>query len=160
MNGDTLAELAVTRLRALVPDLDVDHFPDVPDRYAWAKARTTLLVGYEGSAFSADESFAPRSATETVELGVTVLVRSLRGPQGAPAILARVRRALFGWRPASGGGALVPTRSQFVSEDQGLWRFVLFFQTARTVVAHHEPPEPTPARAAIDADLTVGDDTP
>lgn len=156
-----LSELAVARLRALVHGVDVDHFPDVPERYAWAKTRQTLLVGYEGSTYATpSETLAPSSTTETVELGVTVLVRSLRGPLGAPALIARVRRALFGWRPPTGGGALVPTRSQFVSEDQGVWRFVIVFQSATTVVAEDEPDDFIPGPSAVEADQAVEGKSP
>lgn len=154
--SETLPDLAVARLRELVHGVDVDHFPDVPDRYPWAKARHSLLVGYEGSSFDTpSDTFAPSSTSETIELGVTVLVRSLRGPHGAQGLLARVRRALFGWRPPTGGSALIPTRSQFVSEDQGVWRFVIVFQTTTTVVAHLEPDAGASA-PPLEADVTVG----
>jgi len=147
---EMLCNAVVERLRQRLPAYEVDHFPDAPERYAWAGASQTLLVGYEGSQYGAVESMVPMSAPRTVNISVTLVTRSLRGDLGAMSALEGVRRALFGWRPELtdeltqevmqlGFGPLAPTREGFVDEDQGLWRFVLSFSCTTVAVAEVEP---------------------
>lgn len=147
---ERLCEAIVLRLQERMPDFEVEHFPDAPDRFSWAGGREALLVGYEGSTFGSVESLHPASASRTVDVSVTLIVRSLRGELGAMSSLEGVRRALFGWRPTLpdevtqeatplGFTALAPTREGFVSEDQGIWRFVLTFSCTTVAVAETEP---------------------
>lgn len=152
----TLSDDVVARLKKWMPDVEIDHFPDAPDRYVWAKPRTGLLVGYEGSTFATDsDSISPLSLDRTDEIAVTVLVRSLRGPTGIEATLDRVRRALFGFTPPSGGSPLLPTTSKFVSETEGTWRFAMFFTTTTTITAHFEPADFL-AGPPVEGDVTTG----
>lgn len=153
-----LSEEVVERLRERLPDLRVDHFPDAPDRFEWAKADRMLLVSYGGSNYSTERTMDPSSCERTPEIGVTILVRSLRGPAGAPAMIDRVRLAIHGWRPPSQGGRMYPTRDEFVSENQGVWRFVIRFTCSTLAVAHPDTPVEFPAPfQETDTVLTVGD---
>ena len=163
MKSSDIAQAVVDRLKLFMhPEFKVDHFPNAPDRYPFAAAQRELLVTYERSTYGETESIAPLSVMRTPELTVTTLVRSLRGAQGADTTLDRVRACLFGWRlhrrvsspgpgPSDaplvswvplGGTSLVPTQESFVSEDNGLWRFVSAFRFTVPEVAY-EPPIPT-----------------
>lgn len=162
ITGD-IAQAVVDRLKLFMfPEFKVEHFPNAPTRELFLSARRELLVAYERSTYGEAESMAPISAMRTPEITVTTLVRNLRGPQGADTTLDRVRACLFGWRlqrrvetagpgPSDpplvtwvplGGTALVPTQENFVSEDQGVWRFVSAFRFTVPEVAF-EPPIPT-----------------
>lgn len=176
MNADDISQAVVDRLKLHLPTFKVEHFPDAPDRYPFTAQHQTLLVTYERSAFGEPETLAPLSVMRTIELSVTTLVRSMRGAQGVQATLQRIRRALFGWRLARresvsgpgpsdpptvswvplGGTPLLPIAENFVSEDNGVWRFVTAFRTAFPEVAF-EPPVPVLAEGPI---TTIESDTP
>lgn len=156
--SEELCHAVVARLKSKLPGLSAEYFPDSPERYPWAGKDKTLLVGYEGSTFGEVQSLAPQSCDEAVDLSVTVLVRSLRGPFGVSQVLAQVRRALFGWRPIksvvtpSGGGPvttiepigfrpIVPLAVKYAGEDQGSWRYVHTFRASTVAVADVEDPD-------------------
>jgi hypothetical protein len=138
---DALAKSIVRRLQAEMVGWDVDDFPNAPDRYAWAHQSTTLLVAFEGANYGELQSMSPASAPREVDMSVTVLARSLRGNHSITDALEGVRHALFGWRPTDvhgnvlGFSALRPIRESFVSEEQGVWRFVAMYRSASISVA-------------------------
>lgn len=125
---DALANAIVARLKARFPRFKVDHFPDVPERHPFASATRELLVAYEGSTFGEPQSMDPVYCDRAVEWGVTLLVRSLRGPDGAQTMIEEVRKALMGWRAPQGGQRFMPTGDRFVSEENGVWRFLISFR--------------------------------
>lgn len=146
---ERLTAAVVARLASEMPGWHADHFPDAPGRFQWAQRDRSLLVSYEGSTFGADpQSLAPEALDRTAQLGVTVLTRSLRGGYGMASALELVRRALFGWAPTErddgvdvpfGWSRLVAIADQFVSEENGCWRFVVTFRTTSVVVAPVRP---------------------
>lgn len=146
--SEELLTAVAQRLRAQLPAFVVDAYPDDEARFAWSGASRHLLVAPEGSTFGEPASHDPLHVEETVRLSVTVLVRSLRGELGAVTALTAIRRALFGWRAELslpegstrlGFGPLVPERSGFVSERQGVWRWVITFRASTVAVAESEP---------------------
>lgn len=132
---DAIADAIVARLKARFQGWKVDRFPDVPARYPFLSAQRELLVSYEESNYGEPESIWPASVPRTASFAVTILVRSLKGPNGAAATIDDVRKALFGWQAPQGGTPFVPTRDRFVSEDEGVWRFVVSFRTVIPTVA-------------------------
>lgn len=146
--SETLCNAVVARLRAKLPGFAAEYFPDAPARYPWGGKDKTLLVGFEGSAFGPVESLDPPSSDEAVDFSVTVIVRSLRGPFGVSETLANVRKALFGWRPVQsvtvgpvttieplGFRPIVPTKTAFAGEDNGVWRYVAIYRASMVAVA-------------------------
>lgn len=143
--SEALFRAVEQRLASCMPGWTVESYPDDQGRFRWAGASSHLLVAPEGSTFAADpESTDPLSLEETVRVSITVLVRSLRGELGAVTALTEIRRALFGWRPELDGerlgfGPVVPERSGFVSEAQGVWRWVIVFRCETVAVANASP---------------------
>lgn len=143
MNLDDVQDAIVERLKAwpAFVDTNVDHFPDVPARYAFGAAGEELLVGYEGSQYAGADAIVPVSQQRTVDFVVTVISRSLRGPSGVMQMIEDTRAALFGWKPITAGGAtlgftpMVLTKDQFIGEDEGIWRYAIYFQSTTTTVA-------------------------
>lgn len=156
------AESIVARLKAEIPQFKVDHFPaDIP-KYAFAAQSQTLLVFYEGSTYAAPASLSPLASDRDVEFGVAVLVRSLRGATGAQVTIDRVRNALFGWRPTKDNGegvqvpiglsVFVPTKDECIGENQGIWRFDVFFSSKTIAVARTTPLTGPPFKGATAKD--------
>lgn len=142
---ERLTDAVVERLKLQVPAMKAEHFPDAPERFVWSKADKSLLVTYEGATYSPEpQSFDPLSLERTMDLGVTVITRGLRGKLGMASAIEDVRAALFGWEPTErvdgadvpmGWSRLMPTAERFVGEDQGSWRFIISFRTTMPVVA-------------------------
>lgn len=139
MSLEAMADAIVARLEGAFPGRKVDHFPDIPDRKLFLKARSDMLVAHEGETFGAVQSFEPFSCDRTVTVSVTLVVRSLRGPKGAQVTLDAIRRALFGFKTPLGGTPLAPTRIDCLGEDQGVWIFVSYFATTTVAVATTQP---------------------
>lgn len=135
-----LSDAVVGRLKTKMTSWNADHFPAAPSRYAWAHASATLLVAFEGASYGETDSLAPQSARRDVEMSVTILSRMLVGNISITSALDEVRRALFGWEPSDetgklGFGPMRPVRESFVSEEEGVWRFVAIYRSAIPVVA-------------------------
>lgn len=143
--NEALLSAIVERLSEAVPEFWVDNYPSNQSRFEWGSANQHLLVAPEGSTFGAEPgSTSPLAIDEIVRVSVTVLARDLRGDLGAVTTLARIRRALFGWRPRLDGellgfGPLLPERAGFVSEGHGIWRWVIVFRAATVAVAESAP---------------------
>lgn len=142
---DALAKSMVRRLTEEMPSWNVEDFPNAPDRYNWACQSTTLLVAFEGTTYGELMSLDPASAEREFDMSVTVLARHLKGDHSIATALEGVRAALFGWRPTDAQGnvigfsALRPIRESFVSEEQGVWRFVAMYRSASVAVAATMP---------------------
>lgn len=154
MSLEQLTEAIVSHLRTALPGLRVEHFPDVVDRRAMFSARQDLLVAYEADAYGKTESFDPPSKARTITVSVTLLVRSLRGAQGAQARIEQVRQALWGFATPLGGYPLEPERTECLGEDQGIWMFVSYFTTTTWVVATTTPlTGPTLTEVSADSEI-------
>lgn len=136
-----LSKSMVRRLTQKMTGWEVDDFPNAPDRYPWAHKTATLLVVFEGTTYGDVESMSPPSATRDIDMSVTVLARNLRGDLSIASALEDARLALFGWRPTNIDGTLLgfralrPVSERFVSEEQGVWRFVAMYRSATVCVA-------------------------
>lgn len=140
-----LSDSLVARLKAEMSSWDAEHYPPAPERYAWAHAKASLLVAFEGSIYGEVESMAPQSTGRDVEMSVTILARQLVGDISITSALDQVRVALFGWEPTDpngeklGFGPMRPVRESFVSEEDGVWRFVAIYRSSIPVVADVAP---------------------
>lgn len=147
---EDVTQSMVERLAERLPEFTVDHFPDGGARYQFTAHHQALFASYERSTYEAPDTLYPLAATQRAEFGVTICVRSLKGKAGAASTIARVRSALFGWRPTKadeanvqkplGFAPFVPTRDELVGEDQGTWRFVVLFASSTTIVAETDIP--------------------
>lgn len=169
MNTDLLGDAIVARLadevaaRIALPspvyapgDITVAVFPDVPPRRASVQRFAAVFVACDGSGFGDVESFMPLSQSRTINIAVTLLVRSLRGPKGSSGILDLIREALLGWQPNDGllfGSPLTIQEERFVGEGEGIWQFVATYQTRTMAVAR--VPEPTGPRL-VEAEFREG----
>ena len=138
---NALAKAIVERLKDQLPGWDVDDFPNAPDRYGWAHQSQTLLVGFEGTTYGEPESLDPMSVTRELDMGVTILCRSLHGNLSIASALEDIRKTLMGWRPLDADGvpigirSLRPLSERFVDEVEGVYRFVALYRGATTCAA-------------------------
>lgn len=138
---DAMVDRIVERLTATLPRLRVEAFPDDPANYRLHHSTGAALVIYGGSRFADPEPVDILVQKRLAEFDVTLLLRKLRGVEGANAHLDAIRLALTGFKLAGGGSKLRPVRDRFVSHDNGIWRFEITFTTA--IPAIEQPEEET-----------------
>ena len=112
-------------LVAAFPDLAVELFPAQPQDYRLNHPVGALLLAYPGSRF-ADTTLRANSVCQerTLTLGVSLVARHLWGPDGAVALMDRLRAALLGWRPTD-CQPVTAVSDRLLAEQAGLWWHVL-----------------------------------
>jgi hypothetical protein len=132
---DTIETAIVARLQAMVPAIEIVHFPDNPKSYRLTHRIGAALVVYRGSDYGQVEDTAAIIQERKMEFDVTVLIRdlgwSVGGPPGgsspgAYAILEAIRAALTGYR-IPGARKIFMVREKFVERDTegGVWIYLL-----------------------------------
>lgn len=121
-----IIDAVVERLRAKLPALAVEYFPEQPADYRLNHPRGALLVSYAGSQFGDTVDTAVIAQPRTVKLSVTVVLRQLNGRGGAVDVLDLVRLVLVGFRPPDCRKTRVVSE-KFLGESAGLWQYAVDF---------------------------------
>lgn len=121
-----IIDAVVERLRAKLPALAVEYFPEQPADYRLNHPRGALLVSYAGSQFGDTVDTAVIAQPRTVKLSITVVLRQLNGRGGAVDVLDLVRLTLVGFRPPDCRKARVVSE-KFLGESAGLWQYAVDF---------------------------------
>lgn len=121
-----IIDAVVERLRAKLPALAVEYFPEQPVDYRLNHPRGALLVSYAGSQFGDTVDTAIIAQPRTVKLSITVVLRQLNGRGGAVDVLDLVRLALVGFRPPDCRKARAVSE-KFLGESAGLWQYAVDF---------------------------------
>ncbi|QOK96812.1 hypothetical protein HF909_10455 [Ralstonia pseudosolanacearum] len=119
-----IIDALVTRLKAKLPQLAVEYFPDKPADYRLNHPRGALLVSYLGSQFDKTVDVTYIAQPRTVKLSVTVILRQLHGRGGAVDVVDDVRRALIGWKPPD-CRKVWAVSDKFLGETAGLWQYAV-----------------------------------
>lgn len=140
---DAVSDALVARLKERLPNrVAVDIFPDKPADYDFEGMDAAALVLYDGSRFDASGPLGEQGLSEELRLVVSLLVRSLRGGNGAHALIQDVRAALHG-ASLAGSTALRPVEIALEREADGVWQYRLVFAAALVAV----PSKPMPGLA-------------
>ena len=124
---DTLIGDAQATLKASFPELAVELFPARPEDYRLNHPTGALLIAYPGSGSGAPQMMGRVEQQRTIRIGITMILRQLWGPDGAPAMLDRLRAALVGWRPSSECGPIYVINDRFLHQDAGVWWYTAEF---------------------------------
>ena len=119
----------VDHVRAAVPDIEVEAWPDDPEGFEFYHEGAVALVRYAGSDFSEPKAIGAVVQDRAMEIVIRLLVRSLMGDGGAYRVLESLRRALTGQR-IEGCTRMRPRREGFVGRLGGVWRFDMSFVTS------------------------------
>lgn len=127
---DTLAilEALQARLKAAVPDVGVELYPEKPTTWRLNNAKGALLVDFRGGQFGAAKDTQAAFTERTLTFGVSVVARTLYKGFGGLDLLDKTRAALNGYCPPN-CKKLLPKAEKFLGEQQGLWIFEATFET-------------------------------
>jgi hypothetical protein len=132
-----MMERIAARLKAKVPDLTVEFFPERPAEYRLNHPRGALLVSYLGSQFAATRDATFIAQPRTVKFAVTVVLRQLNGRGGAIDVLDEVRRALVGFKPPD-CRKVWAVSEKFLGETAGLWQYAVDFASEAMLLEDDE----------------------
>ncbi|WP_369951985.1 Gp37 family protein [Ralstonia syzygii] len=138
-----IIDALVQRLKAKLPQLAVEYFPDKPADYRLNHPRGALLVSYLGSQFDKTVDVTYIAQPRTVKLSVTVILRQLHGRGGAVDVVDDVRRALIGWKPPD-CRKVWAVSDKFLGETAGLWQYAVDLATQSMLVEDADVGTETP----------------
>lgn len=149
----------VGRLAAALPDIQVEAYPERPEKYVLKHARGAALIGYGRSVYGDPQAPDVIVQLRQMEFDITILARNLRSHGGAYGYLDAARVALAGWRPA-GARKVVPVRDRFIGVKDGVWRYALTVSLAAVTVEVAEPEQAAVLRQiTLTEHLTMEDAT-
>lgn len=114
----------MARLKAKLPDFAVEFFPDNPEEYRLNHPKGALLVQYLRSRYAEQDDCDAVVQERKAEVAIVVMVRQLRGRDGAVATIDRVEAAMMGYR-VSGWRPFRLVENRFIREKAGLWSYVV-----------------------------------
>ena len=126
---DSIETAMVERLKAAMPRLMVQGFPDRPDHFHCTHPVGVALVCYRGSAFGAPVGAGAIQQERTLRFEITLMVRNLRDHGGAYEHLEAARMALMAWVPIPGFQGCWIEQDGFVHQAEGLWQWRLMVAT-------------------------------
>lgn len=137
---DRLLDAVMDRLKAGLPArVDISRFPSRAEDYDFAGHDAAVLVICTESTIGRASTPVTAALIETLTIVCAVLVRSLDGAHGAPALLEDVRLALQG-QSLAGATAMQPLGFRLADQGEGAFQFDISFETRLPAVAGHFHP--------------------
>jgi hypothetical protein len=119
----------IEKLEANISNLKIEGFPENAEEYKLTHPKGAALVNYVGSTFSKPMSTGVVAQDREIVFQITLLMRNLRTHKGAYAHLDTIRAILTGFQP-EGCKKFYPTRERFISENKGVWMYVVLFSSS------------------------------
>ena len=121
----TIETALVSALQTVLPELKVEAMPNDAKAYERAFAVGAVLVQYMDSEYPAPVTLDLAVQERNARFGILLLVRSLRGQQGAYSYLDTIRKAVFGFTPIAGGNQMIITADAFIEPQENVWAYSL-----------------------------------
>lgn len=138
------------RLKAQVPGVGVELYPENPNAWRLNHPRAALLVDYRGSKYGETVDTGIVAQGRELSVGVSVVARTLHDAYGALAITDAVRLALLGFRLPDCRKARLESE-RFVAQEAGNWIYELVF-SAESLAVEDAEGDTGPALTRIVAD--------
>lgn len=123
-------------------DFQVEPWPEKPENYSLDSPNGALLIAYKGSNYGGPIPSDVVAQNRAMEFEIRILVRSLRDHSGGYSVIEEVRKAITGWVPEGATRSAYPTKDGFLSEENGIWTFVVDIAVP-TLSVQMEPPTDT-----------------
>lgn len=131
MNTINTKELLIAiqnRLKAELPDVAVELYPEKPTGWRLNHPKGALLVDFRGAAFGNAKDSGLALTERTLSFGVSVVARTLYAAFGGLELLDKTRQALNGF-VLPHCKKILPKSEKFVGSESGLWVFEFVFST-------------------------------
>ena len=130
------------------PKVDVERWPDNPDRYKMMHPRGAVLVMYQGAKF--DETATARQLIEfDARFEIGLLSKTLRAPvvgidanepdTGVYTLLDQCRAAFLGWQPEGAANTVRLVAESYEGYREGVWQYSLLVAIPMLTVVDREP---------------------
>lgn len=106
-------------------DFQVEPWPEKPENYSLNSPNGALLVAYKGSKYGGPIPSDIVAQNRAMEFEIRIMVRSLRDHTGGYTVIEEVRKAITGWIPDGATRSAYLTTDGFLSEENGIWTFVV-----------------------------------
>ena len=138
------------RLKAEVPGVAVELYPENPGAWRLNHPKAALLVDYRGAKYGESVDTGIVAQARELSVGISVVARTLHDAYGALAITDAVRLALLGYRLPDCRKARLESE-RFVAQEAGNWIYELVFSAESLAVEDAEGDTgPAPARIVAD----------
>ncbi|MFD2678007.1 Gp37 family protein [Camelimonas lactis] len=132
---DRIVSAIVNLFEAGLPrDVHVAIMPDRVKDFDLGEHEAAALVHYRGSDYRAPETSDGIWQTRRVTIDVHLMVRGLTGRLGAPSLVDSSRITLQG-KSVHGSTPFAVLRDGLVSENDGIWDYVISFAASLRAVA-------------------------
>ena len=126
MNIREIENCIINKLQQNFSNFQVAGFPEKPQEYVLLHPTGAILVRYCGGSYSSSNSIGYISQDKKMEFGVTIVTRNLRSNCGTYETLGKVKTVLSGYK-ILGCSKLMPTKENFISEQNGIWQYEILF---------------------------------
>jgi len=116
----------IDRLKAKIPDLHIEGFPEKPAEFRLVHPKGAILVHYQGGNYSESKSLGCIYQDKKLEFSTTVVTRHLRTHEGAYGYIDKIREILTGFKPEN-CSKMYPVKEEFLAEDNGIWQYSINF---------------------------------
>ena len=123
MNIREIENCIINKLQQNFSNFQIAGFPEKPQEYVLLHPIGAILVRYCGGSYSSSNSIGYISQDKKMEFGVTVVTRNLRSNYET---LEKVKTVLSGYK-ILGCSKLMPTKENFISEQNGIWQYEILF---------------------------------
>lgn len=128
-----ILQAVAERMKAQVPGVGVELYPENPAAWRLNHPRAALLVDYRGSKYGEPADTGIVAQGRELSIGISVVARTLHDAYGALAITDAVRLALLGFRLPDCQKARLESE-RFVAQEAGNWIYELVFSAASLAV--------------------------
>ena len=135
MKTQPILDSVLEHLKARLPEVSVELFPDDVSSYFPTHSTGAVLISYQSSSFSESQDVFFVNQKRNIQLALTIIVRSQWNDFGALDTLDQVREAIVGFEAVNCKKATVLSE-QFLDEVSGLWQYQMIVNLPTQNIQH------------------------
>lgn len=143
-----IEELIVNRLKEHI-DANIIPFPEKPSEFRHTHPKTSILVIFAGSTFSAPQTTDLIIQERKIVFDIVVVSKNLRN-NGCYEYLEKIKESLTG---KIEGLVFYPVSEEFISEESGTWQYVVRFTTTLPYIQNQQNSYPRIRKITTDNTL-------
>lgn len=149
MNILEIEQIIISKLKEKI-DANIIPFPEKASEFKPTHPKASILVVFSGSNFSPPQTTDMVVQERKIVFDIVVVSRNLRGHQGCYDYLEQIKYALTG---KVEGMFFYPVSEELVSEESGVWQYVVRFTTTIPFIQQQQDSYPRIRRITTDNTL-------